>query len=259
MLTIARLRGSSLFIAVGFCLLASCKGKVEGDKPKPDEPALSKPAEDPALARLQIPAPAAAPPPHASAVKEKPGEVISDDAPTAGGGDDTASEPDDGDDEEPAGKSHKKKSNKKKNGKAHKVHARKRASSSDDEPRDKREVKSDAADDTHPDLKLKRIQFSHRIDSREPVDPEETFSAAETEKLYAFIELSNASKQKGKIVVTFIPPQGSASKVTLDVGEQPRWRTWAQRKSPKAVGTWKVIVRDDTGKELGHRSFEVTE
>lgn len=258
MLTIARLRGSSLFIAVGFCLLASCKGKVEGDKPKPDEPALSKPAEDPALAKLQIPAPAAAPPPHATAVKEKPGEVISDDAPAAGASEDTASEPDDSDgDEEPATKSHKKK-NKKKNGKAHKVHARKRASSSDDEPKDKREVKADA-EDAHPDLKLKRIQFSHRIDSREPVDPEETFSAAEIDKLYAFIELSNPSKQKGKIVVTFIPPQGSASKVTLDVGEQPRWRTWAQRKSPKAVGTWKVIVRDESGKELGHRSFEVTE
>ncbi len=155
MLTIARLRGSSLFIAVGFCLLASCKGKVEGDKPKPDEPALSKPAEDPALAKLQIPAPAAAPPPHATAVKEKPGEVISDDAPAAGASEDTASEPDDSDgDEEPATKSHKKK-NKKKNGKAHKVHARKRASSSDDEPKDKREVKADA-EDAHPDQHRER-------------------------------------------------------------------------------------------------------
>ena len=105
---------------------------------------------------------------------------------------------------------------------------------------------------------MKRIQFTEKISSREPVEPEETFSA-DTSKLFAFIELANDTKEKTKIVVTFVPPMGSPSNVTLDVGDKARWRTWAQRKSPKAVGTWKVIVKDMAGNELGHRSFEVTE
>jgi hypothetical protein len=107
-------------------------------------------------------------------------------------------------------------------------------------------------------LKVKRIQFSESIASREPVDPEETFVAGDTDKLYAFIELSNETKQKSKIVVRFIPPGGSSSKVTLDVGDKSRWRTWALRRGVKATGTWTVTVSDADNREIGRRSFEVT-
>lgn len=107
-------------------------------------------------------------------------------------------------------------------------------------------------------LKVKRIQFSESIASREPVDPEETFVAGDTDKLYAFIELSNETKKKSKIVVRFIPPGGSSSKVTLDVGDKSRWRTWALRRGVKTTGTWTVTVSDAENREIGRRSFEVT-
>ncbi len=107
-------------------------------------------------------------------------------------------------------------------------------------------------------LRVKRIQFAESIASREPVDPEETFVAGDTDKLYAFIELSNETKKKSKIVVRFIPPGGSSSKVTLDVGDKSRWRTWALRRGVKATGTWTVTVSDADGHEIGRRSFEVT-
>ncbi len=108
-------------------------------------------------------------------------------------------------------------------------------------------------------VRVKRILFAERISSREPVDPEETFEAGETDKLYAFVELSNESKKKSKIVVRFIPPAGSPTKVTLDVGDKSRWRTWALRRGIQAVGTWTVTVSDESGTELGKRTFEVTE
>jgi hypothetical protein len=73
------------------------------------------------------------------------------------------------------------------------------------------------------------------------------------------LELSNASSEEEKVTVTFVPPIGGATKVTLDVGPQKRWRTWALRKSLSAPGTWRVVVRDSSGRELGSRSFEVTE
>ena len=108
-------------------------------------------------------------------------------------------------------------------------------------------------------LSLKRIQFAEAIKDREPVDPEETFSMTNTGKLYAFLELSNQSEEEEKVTVTFVPPMGGATKVTLDVGPQKRWRTWALRKAVSASGTWRVVVRDSHGKELGSRTFEVTE
>ncbi len=108
-------------------------------------------------------------------------------------------------------------------------------------------------------LTLKRIQLAEAIKDREPVNPEETFSMGSASKLYAFLELANASEEEQKITVTFVPPQGGATKVTLDVGPQKRWRTWALRKALTTPGTWRVIVRDLQGHELGSRSFEVTE
>ena len=88
---------------------------------------------------------------------------------------------------------------------------------------------------------------------------EETFSIAQTPKLYAFVEIDNPEKKRSHVVVTFIPPMGSPSKVELRVGDKSRWRTWALRRTVKAVGTWTVVVSDPKGNEIGRRSFEVTE
>lgn len=120
-------------------------------------------------------------------------------------------------------------------------------------------AKDRAADAKSSPLTVKRIVFSEEIDKREPVSPEETFSAAQTDKIYAFVELGNANKAKSHVTVKFIPPMGSTSKVDLEVGDKARWRTWARRKAPKAPGTWTVVVLDEQGVEIGKRTFEVTE
>jgi hypothetical protein len=108
-------------------------------------------------------------------------------------------------------------------------------------------------------LSVKRIQFAEEISKREPVAAEETFSAAQTEKLYAFLEIDNPDKKRSHVLVTFVPPMGSPSKVELRVGDKSRWRTWALRRNVKAVGTWTVIVSDAKGDEIGRRTFEVAE
>lgn len=109
------------------------------------------------------------------------------------------------------------------------------------------------------ELAVKRLQFSQSIAGREPVAPEETFLAAQLEDVYAFIELANPSSKEGQVVVTFVPPAGKATRVTLDVGAQSRWRTWAKKRAPRAQGTWTVIVSTVGGEELSRGSFEVLE
>ena len=212
----------------------ACGKKSEPTDARPEQPALSKPAPEMAQTAIELSKPVPAP-------REDAAQPVENAAPSDADDDEDA----DADDAEQPGEG------KRKRGKSHKSPARKRSSTASTD--DSGEIKATASA-----LRVKRIQFSEKIASREPVDPEETFSA-DTTKLFAFIELANDTKEKTKIVVTFVPPMGSPSKVTLDVGDKSRWRTWAQRKSPKAVGTWKVIVKDLAGNELGHRSFEVTE
>ncbi len=209
-------------------LVAGCNKPHE--EAKPDEaqnnpPALSKPA-------------------HAQGDPEKAVDPTHPEAKTAPDPEEHGPEPvrkdDDADDDtsDPKAKAHE---------------GRHRASSGPASTRDR------TADAKSSPITVKRILFSEEIDKREPVTPEETFSAAQTDKIYAFVELGNATKEKSHVSVSFIPPMGKTSKVELDVGNKKRWRTWARRAKPTAVGTWTVVVSDDAGTELGRRTFEVTE
>ncbi|NUP07732.1 MAG: DUF2914 domain-containing protein [Polyangiaceae bacterium] len=246
-----RFAASSLVAAFALVLVSGCnrdkdKGAPAGSVDAP--PALAKAAENPAPVAA-LPATTGAPATRDTAKADHATNDASDD----GADEDVAADDEERSDEPPAKTSR----SKKKRSKSKKPGVRKRASSN--EPAE-HEADNDTEQADHvPVLRVKRIQFSPSVKGREPVEPEETFSAAELDKVFAFIELTNEEKLETKVVVTFIPPMGAHSKVTLKVGDKARWRTWAQRKSPKAVGTWKVVVHDEAGRELGHRTFEVTE
>lgn len=228
-------------------MLAACGKKDAGTEgAKAEDPmALSKPALVAQDTAKPAPQPAPAPQPEAKAPKEQGEEAVEGEAP-------------EGDDEEMLAEEQQG-SGKRRAGKTHKPASRKRASTRDASPREPGDDGEEEPAEVAGTIRLKRIQFAEKIEAREPIEPEETFSKAETKKLYAFLELSNESKQKAKVTVTFVPPQGKESKVTLNVGDKSRWRTWALRKSVGAVGTWNVIVKDQAGREIGHRSFIVTE
>jgi hypothetical protein len=83
------------------------------------------------------------------------------------------------------------------------------------EPAGRRRASSTAKQSVHAgsasktgELAVKRLQFSRAIAGREPVDPEQTFLAAQLEDVYAFVELANPSSKAGEVVVTFVPPVG---------------------------------------------------
>ncbi|MFO0553780.1 MAG: DUF2914 domain-containing protein [Polyangiaceae bacterium] len=248
-------RGWILAVLSGALLLAGCSKKPKDDRAGEPPPLVQAAEQKPAAQPTQTPAPAPAPAPTEKAAateKADGGELVAGGEEMQEQGDTEAASDDTADKHEK-----KKKTASKKKSKTKKC-VRARSSSSESVESAKSKTATSKAV-TEGDLVLKRIQFASKISEREPVEPEETFSRAEIDKLYAFVELSNKSKQKTKVIVLFIPPQGQATKVTLNVGDKPRWRTWALRKAPKAVGTWKVVVKDESGRELGHRTFEVTE
>lgn len=228
------------------------------DAPAPTgEPAPE--AQPPALANL-APAPSA-PLPVARPAGESGAKPLAAKDPVDDAGEASDESGDEESEDEAEAKAKKKKKRTAKKGGSRRSRAKNVEDGADAETGSKPDPKPKATElePGAPVLSLKRIQLAEAVKDREPVDPEETFSMAHTSKLYAFLELSNASAEEEKVTVTFVPPIGGATKVTLDVGPQKRWRTWALRKSLSAPGTWRVVVRDSSGRELGSRSFEVTE
>jgi hypothetical protein len=61
-----------------------------------------------------------------------------------------------------------------------------------------------------PELKVTRLVVARGVSGREPVGVATSFSAAEVERLYAFVALTNEARVASDVVVTFTPPGGGA-------------------------------------------------
>ncbi|MDB4939440.1 MAG: hypothetical protein JWP87_6412 [Labilithrix sp.] len=106
-------------------------------------------------------------------------------------------------------------------------------------------------------LEVKRLVFARGIDGHEPQEVGTTFSTKD-DRVYAFVELSNAGADDN-IDVVFQPPSGGSFAVPLKVsGKAARFRTWAFTRKTQEAGEWTVIVRDSGNKVLSRQSFTVT-
>lgn len=109
------------------------------------------------------------------------------------------------------------------------------------------------------ELKVTRLVVSRGIAGREPIAPASSFSSAEADRIYAFVELANEAQSASEIFVTFTPPAGRALQpIPLEVGAQRRFRTWAATRKARTAGVWSVAVSDAAGNELARTSFTVT-
>jgi hypothetical protein len=108
-------------------------------------------------------------------------------------------------------------------------------------------------------LVVKRLVVAPAVKGREPVDPATSFKA-DSGKIYAFVELENKEATESEITVSFEAPDGKSAtgNVKLDVGAEPRWRTWAYTRAARTAGSWTAIVKDHRGDVLARAPFEVT-
>jgi hypothetical protein len=79
------------------------------------------------------------------------------------------------------------------------------------------------------------------------------------DKVAVFVEIANPSRVPSTITVALVPDAGGpAREVTLDVGPEKRFRTWANLRAPRAAGSYHALVRDGQGRVIGRSSFQVT-
>ena len=99
-------------------------------------------------------------------------------------------------------------------------------------------------------MKLVDFKFTSDVKKRKPVD---TLSHGEAaQKVWAYLTMKNVSGQERCVTVTFRFNGKKRSRVTLDIGESPTWRTWAYNTVQKKDVPGKIEVRivDDQGVEL---------
>jgi hypothetical protein len=108
-------------------------------------------------------------------------------------------------------------------------------------------------------LSVKRLVVARGVSGREPVGAKDSFYVEETDRLYAFVEVENAERAPGELHVSFVPEKGGASRgnITLPVGAEKRWRTWAFTRTAREPGKWVAVVKNDRGEVLARAPFEV--
>ncbi len=110
-------------------------------------------------------------------------------------------------------------------------------------------------------LRVVRIAVARGVEEREPVDPGTSFSAAEVERVYAFLEVANPERTECEITVAWAPTddlEDERGRVSVNVGPQPRWRTWSYTSRLGRPGRYMAIVRDPDGRVIARAPFDIT-
>lgn len=80
----------------------------------------------------------------------------------------------------------------------------------------------------------------------------------DTQRVYAHLTLE--SPIETTVDVVWFRGETEVQRLTLDVGESPRWRTWSYRTlRPRDAGRWTVEVRDADGTLLDMLAFDVVD
>jgi len=109
---------------------------------------------------------------------------------------------------------------------------------------------------TESSLNVKRLVLAHGVEGREPQSPTTSFDSKD-DRVYAFVEIENATKTEKTISVVFEPPTGPAlAAIPLKVGDGPRFRTWAFTRRAHDKGEWAVVIRSGDA-VIGRQTFTV--
>jgi hypothetical protein len=109
-------------------------------------------------------------------------------------------------------------------------------------------------------VELKRVVFAQGVKDREPVNEGTSFSRADTDKVWVFLELANHNDATLALDVRWEPVDGgtSARSVSLSVPKAKRWRTQAFTSTDKKPGTYRCVIRTADGTVLVSRTVEIT-
>lgn len=102
---------------------------------------------------------------------------------------------------------------------------------------------------------VERLVVGSDVVDREPVGVSDTFPASQ-EMVYCYLEAKYITEDTTVSFVWFYEDE-EVARVTLSLGEGPRWRTWSSKKIAGRTGQWKVELRDLAGTPVESVTFTV--
>jgi hypothetical protein len=113
-----------------------------------------------------------------------------------------------------------------------------------------------AGEATSTALSLTRFELATGVEEREPVGVGAEFAAGT--KVYAFLDVNNASDAT-ELVVTFEREGGSKSPgVTLNVPSGKRYRTYAFFSHTLKAGNYKCVITGKDGNVVAEKAFAIS-
>ncbi len=108
-------------------------------------------------------------------------------------------------------------------------------------------------------LQLAELTVARGIEAKKPLDPKTVYKLGEYDRIVAFMSVLNPTETEDEIYVSFLNVETGKErgKVSVSVGAQKKWRTWAFNKTINKAGKWEIIVRDKNDQVLGRAPFEI--
>jgi len=106
-----------------------------------------------------------------------------------------------------------------------------------------------------PALAVVEATLAHGVSKRRPVRPSTEFMVGDV--AWAWISVKNSGEAQPATMIWYRDGQ-IRSRLTLDIGKSPRWRTWSRRTMRASdVGSWQVEVHDQDGEIIHTLCFDV--
>jgi hypothetical protein len=104
-------------------------------------------------------------------------------------------------------------------------------------------------------LTISRMEIAGSVENREPVGVAASFPSSQ-DRVFCYVELKDVPDDTS---ITFVWSfgQNEMGKVTQQVRQSSRWRTWSSKQIGGMKGDWKVDVLDGSGAVLKSATFKV--
>lgn len=123
-------------------------------------------------------------------------------------------------------------------------------------------VTSLAAAQSSGDVTVTEVVMARAVEDHEPVGAGTTFSAADG-PFFCFVRVENRSRAESAVFVAWERAEGTPSNarggLRLSVSASPRFRTYARNAMTRPAGSYRCVVRDESGNVLGSADYTLTE
>ena len=108
-------------------------------------------------------------------------------------------------------------------------------------------------------LQLAELTVARGIESKKPLDPKTEYTLGEYDRIVAFMSVLNPAETEDEVQVSFLNVETGKErgKVSVRIGAQKKWRTWAFSRHINKAGKWEILVRDKDDQLLGRAPFEI--